>query len=283
VKLPSLRRAISAGAPVPADVLERFSTMLNPSAQVFTPYGATEALPVCSIGSHEILGETGARTREGAGTCVGRPVDGVEVSIIEITDEPIGARGSSGANGANGSSGSKPVARGEIGEIVVRGPVVTRSYFGRDAATALAKIAHADGSVSHRMGDVGYLDDAGRLWFCGRKSHRVRTSAGPMFTEPVEGIFNAHPAVFRTALVGVPRDGAAEPVLYVELAKRASGGGVRVDRGAVRRDLLAMAETRESTRAIRTVLFHDGFPVDIRHNAKIGREKLAEQARREVR
>jgi acyl-CoA synthetase (AMP-forming)/AMP-acid ligase II len=279
VKLPSLRRAISAGAPVPPDVLERFSTMLNPSAQIFTPYGATEALPVCSIGSHEILGETGARTREGAGTCVGRPVDGVEVSIIEITDEAIGSSGSSG------SSGSRPVAPGQIGEIVVRGPVVTRSYFGRDAATALAKIPHEDGTVSHRMGDVGYLDDAGRLWFCGRKSHRVRTSEGPLFTEPVEGIFNAHPAVFRTALVGVPRDGGAEPVLYVELAKRGEAGrdGARIDRAAVRRDLLALAETRASTRQIRTVLFHDGFPVDIRHNAKIGREKLAELARREVR
>jgi acyl-CoA synthetase (AMP-forming)/AMP-acid ligase II len=163
--------------------------------------------------------------------------------------------------------------------------VVTRSYFGRDAATALAKIPHEDGTVSHRMGDVGYLDDAGRLWFCGRKSHRVRTSEGPLFTEPVEGIFNAHPAVFRTALVGVPRDGGAEPVLYVELAKRGEAGrdGARIDRAAVRRDLLALAETRASTRQIRTVLFHDGFPVDIRHNAKIGREKLAELARREVR
>ncbi len=267
VKLPSLRRVISAGAPVPADVLERFSTMLNPEAQVFTPYGATEALPVCSIGSHEILRETGARTRDGAGTCVGRPVPGVEVSIIEITDEAIGARG---------SSGSRRLAPGEIGEIVVRGPVVTRSYFGRDAATALAKIPHDDGTVSHRMGDVGYLDDAGRLWFCGRKSHRVRTSAGPLFTDPVEGIFNAHPAVFRTALVGVPRGDAAEPVLYVELAKE----GPKPDRTAVRRELLALAQTREETRAVRTVLFHDGFPVDIRHNAKIGREKLAEQATR---
>lgn len=276
VKLPSLRRAISAGAPVPPDVLARFSTMLRPEAQIFTPYGATEALPVCSIGSHEILGETGARTREGAGTCVGKPVDGVEVSIIEIDDEPISGRG-----GRRG----RPLVAGEIGEIVVRGPVVTRSYFGRDAATALAKIAHDDGSVSHRMGDVGYLDDGGRLWFCGRKSHRVRTSTGPLFTEPVEGIFNAHPAVFRTALVGVPRDGASEPVLYVELAKRgeAGRGGARVDRAAVRRELLALAETRESTRQIRTVLFHDGFPVDIRHNAKIGREKLAELARQELR
>lgn len=270
VKLPSLRRAISAGAPVPADVLARFSTMLRPEAQLFTPYGATEALPVCSIGSHEILRETHARTREGAGTCVGRPVSGVDVSIIAITDEPIASL-----------ADACPLARGEVGEILVRGPVVTRSYFGRDAATKLAKIAGDDGEIAHRMGDVGYLDEAGRLWFCGRKSHRVRTLEGTLFTERVEGIFNAHPGVFRTALVGVPRGEDALPVLYVELEAPAAGAA-RVDRETVRRELLALGATHELTRAVRTVLFHPGFPVDIRHNAKIGREKLAEQARKEL-
>ncbi|MGE5755608.1 MAG: AMP-binding protein, partial [Planctomycetaceae bacterium] len=71
VTLPTLRRVISAGAPVPAQVLERFAAMLGPEARIFTPYGATEALPVCSIGSDEILGETRRATDRGAGVCVG--------------------------------------------------------------------------------------------------------------------------------------------------------------------------------------------------------------------
>src|SRR5262249_23504916 len=89
LKLPTLRRVISAGAPVPARVIERFAAMLCDGAQVHTPYGATEVLPVCSIGSDEILGETARRTAEGAGTCVGRPVDGIRVRIIRISDGPI--------------------------------------------------------------------------------------------------------------------------------------------------------------------------------------------------
>jgi acyl-coenzyme A synthetase/AMP-(fatty) acid ligase len=121
------------------------------------------------------------------------------------------------------------------------------------------------------MGDVGYRDDQGRLWFCGRKSHRVVTSHGTLFTEPCEGIFNRHPEVRRTALVGVRRRGEVLPVLCVELDPATRGAF----RERVRRELLALGAQHEQTRPIREILFHDQFPVDIRHNAKIFREKLA--------
>src|SRR5207302_4715783 len=91
VKLPSLKRVISAGAPVPAAVIERFAEMLSPGVQVFTPYGATEALPVSSIGSDEILGETRHKTAKGEGVCVGRPVESMRAKIIRISDEAIPA------------------------------------------------------------------------------------------------------------------------------------------------------------------------------------------------
>ena len=67
------------------------------------------------------------------------------------------------------------------------------------------------------MGDVGYLDERGRIWFCGRKSHRVVTSDGTFFTICCEGVLNAHPQVFRTALVGVDRGAGIEPELCVEI------------------------------------------------------------------
>ncbi len=130
IKLPSLKRAISAGAPVPASVLERFAGMLQGDAQLFTPYGATEALPVCSIGSDEILDETRHATDRGRGVCVGRPVPGIELEIIRISDEPI----------AQWSDDLK-IADGEIGEIVVKGPQVTGSYFNRAAIQRPGKIA----------------------------------------------------------------------------------------------------------------------------------------------
>jgi acyl-CoA synthetase (AMP-forming)/AMP-acid ligase II len=261
VKLPTLKRVISAGAPVPASVIERMTQMLAPGVQVFTPYGATEALPVASVGSDEILRETRLATEKGAGVCVGRPVEGVRVDVIRISDEPIPAW-----------DDSLTVPAGTVGEVVVRGPQVTRRYYNRPQADALAKITDpASGEVAHRMGDLGYLDDCGRLWFCGRKAHRVVTPNETLFTIPCEAVFNTHPQVFRTALVGVSRGGVTEPVLCVELEPAAAGA----DREKLRRELLAIGAAHPHTRSIRTVLFHPAFPVDIRHNAKIFREKLA--------
>jgi acyl-CoA synthetase (AMP-forming)/AMP-acid ligase II len=263
-----LRRVISAGAPVPAAAVERFCTMLAAGVQVHTPYGATEALPVASIGSDEILGDTRHRTPKGAGVCVGRPVEGMCVKVIRISDDPIPAW-----------RDDLELPRGEVGEIVVQGPVVTRSYYNRPESTALAKIADpARGGFYHRMGDLGYLDERGRLWFCGRKSQRVVTPSGTLYTIPCEGVFNAHPAVHRTALVGVPRPGGVEPVLCVELEKEAASTPPEV----LRQELLALGAAHAQTRAIRTVLFHASFPVDIRHNAKIFREKLATWAAKQL-
>jgi len=260
VKLPTLRRAISAGAPVPSKVLERFGAMLAPGAQVFTPYGATECLPVASIGSAEILGETRHRTDEGAGVCVGRPVPGVEARIIGISDDAIAQW-----------DDALVLPTGEIGEIAVKAAHATRTYFNLPEATALAKIQHPAGGFYHRMGDVGYFDGHGRLWFCGRKAHRVVTPRGTRFTIRCEGVFNASPRVLRTALVGVRREGRMEPVLCVELEAAARG----LSQDTIRAELRELGSRNEETRDIREFLFHPAFPVDVRHNAKIFREKLA--------
>lgn len=261
VKLPSLKRAISAGAPVPSAVLERFTKMLSGQAQVFTPYGATEALPVCSIGSDEILSETCKATDQGRGVCVGKPVPGVELEIIAISDEPIPEWNDNLKLGID-----------EIGEIVVKGPQVTKNYFNRPRSTALGKISDPErAGFYHRMGDVGYRDGQGRIWFCGRKSHRVLTSAATLFTIPCEAIFNTHQEVFRTALVGVGEPGQQRPVLCVELEKGTDTGSLE----RIHQELVAIGAEHAVTRTIKTFLFHPAFPVDIRHNAKIFREKLA--------
>lgn len=260
VVLPSLRRAISAGAPVPASVLERFASMLGPGVEIFTPYGATESLPVASLGSATILEETRAKTDQGAGVCVGPPVPGMRAEIIAISDKPIPRW-----------SDDLLVPEGTIGEIVVRGPVVTQSYFHRPEADALAKIAD-DGPAWHRMGDLGYRDSQGRLWFCGRKAHRVVTPTETLYTIPCEAVFNVHPDVNRSALVGIGPRGQARPVLCVEPATWPLS---RDTRDRLRRELLDIAAAHDHTRLITTVLFHRSFPVDIRHNAKIFREKLA--------
>ncbi|KAB8165373.1 AMP-binding protein [Lysobacter maris] len=268
--LPTLKRVTSAGAPVPAAVVAKMRTLLPADAQFWTPYGATECLPVAVIEGRE-LEATRTATESGAGTCVGRPVAPNEVRIIGIRDDAI-----------EDWSQVDVLPAGEVGEITVAGPTATDSYFNRDAQTRLAKIreVRVDGGsrIVHRMGDVGYFDAQGRLWFCGRKSHRVETAAGPLYTEQVEPVFNTHPQVRRTALVGVGPSGAQRPVLCVELAD----GVPKREWPAVERALRAIAAAHPHCTGVGRFLRHAGFPVDIRHNAKIGREKLALWAERQA-
>ncbi len=267
VKFPSLRRVISAGAPMPASILEQFTSLLPADVQVFTPYGATESLPVASIGSNEVLSETRLLTDRGKGICVGRAVGGISIHIIRISDDAIAQW-----------SDDLLVPPGEIGEIVVRGPVVTSEYYGRRQSTRMAKIASTDGGVYHRMGDVGYLDEQNRLWFCGRKSHRVRTPDATLFTIPAEAIFNTHPAVFRSALVSLQDETkAVEPGLCVQLEAEA----MDKNQATIRRELLEIGANFSHTKAIQKIFFHKDFPVDRRHNAKIDREALATWAARQ--
>ena len=259
VQLPTLKQILMAGAPVPGSLLERFDRILSPDALIHTPYGATEALPVAAISHREILNETWQQTREGKGTCVGKTVDGLTLKIIKITDEVIAEW-----------DDSLTVSNGTIGEVVVQSPWVTRQYFNLENATRLAKIRDGE-NFWHRMGDVGYLDEQNRLWFCGRMSHRVQTVEGTLFTIPCEAIFNTHEKVKRSALVGVGPAGQQTPVILIE----AEG---EINEEAVTEELLTLGASHVITQPIRRVLYHSSFPVDIRHNAKIGREQLARWA-----
>lgn len=259
IQFPTVKRILIAGAPVPPALLERFQKILSPDAEVYTPYGATEALPVTCIGSREIAAETAALTREGKGICVGRPLSSLDVRIITIRDEPIPVW-----------EKGLELAPNTIGEIVVKGPMVTRCYDQNEKETALAKIRDTDGSLWHRMGDVGYFDSLGRLWFCGRKAHRVVTPQKTYFSILCESIFNQHPAVFRSALVGVNQ----KPVIIIEpVDKKTVADPTEKER--LRQELLTAAQHHPLTEEIRDILFHARFPVDIRHNSKIIREKLA--------
>ena len=263
IELPTLKRVLSAGAPVSSRVLERFSHLLSSEAEIHTPYGATEALPVCSISGREVLQES--RTAQGQGVCVGRPLSGVQLAVIEITDDPILVW-----------SEDLLVPTGTIGELVVWGPNVSPTYWGRPEANRLAKIQGEKGEVRHRMGDLGSLDPQGRVWFCGRKSQRVITSSGTLFTVPCEGIFNEHSQVYRSALVGVGKAPEQRPVLCVELE---AGAWNSED---LKKEILQLGAAHSQTRDIKDLLFHPAFPVDVRHNAKIGRENLALWAEKQV-
>jgi acyl-CoA synthetase (AMP-forming)/AMP-acid ligase II len=265
-KLPSLKRVVSAGAPVPAATIADMKASLPANSRIYTPYGATEALPVACLESHDILNETYEKTNQGGGICVGYPCQHTDVRIIRISDEPLAA-----------FDPDMELPPGEIGEIIVSGPQVTRSYYNRQDATTLAKIPIIDTKdVFHRMGDVGYRDEHGRLWYCGRKSHRVITPHQTLFTIPCEAIFNTHADVRRTALVGVGPRPRQRPVLCVELTDPKTTG--RTERDRILHQLKEHGAGYSLTQNIKTFLFHPGFPVDIRHNSKIFREKLSQWA-----
>ncbi len=266
--LPSVKRVLMAGAPVPPGLFADLQKIL-PNGTAHSPYGATESLPVASISATEVLGETAAATAAGKGTCVGRPVPGIQVKIIAITDEPLAE--------------IQELPVGEIGEIIVSGPVVTKTYDQLPEATALAKIndpqsaiANGASAIWHRLGDVGYLDALGRLWFCGRKAERVETNHGPLYTEQVEPVFNAHPAVARTALIATGHDGR-RPAIVVEPVSRDVVATPSLRRKLVR-ELRELGAAHPHTDLIRLAYLHPHLPVDVRHNAKIHRLTLARWA-----
>ncbi|MBI2512073.1 MAG: AMP-binding protein [Opitutae bacterium] len=311
--LPTMRRVLMAGAPVPPALFADVQSLL-PNGTAHSPYGATESLPIASIAAREVLGEkisspapmapdatlgtwplalgTSAATAAGHGTCVGRPVREIEIKIIALTDAPLATL-----------ADARELPSGEIGEIVVRGPVVTKLYDALPEATALAKIQTpnpkglnqddaanlelgdlelgASGAprapVWHRMGDAGYLDAHGRLWFVGRKAERVEMRDGVLFPDQVEPIFNQHPDVRRTALIGLGERGHQRPAIVVEPISRDVVATPSLRRKLVR-ELRTLGASHVRTDRIRLAFLHPSFPVDVRHNAKIHRLALTKWA-----
>jgi len=267
--LPSLRRVLVAGAPVDPALVEGFHRVLTGDADVHTPYGATESLPVATISGREILAARDEAPQAVRGTCVGLPAPGIEVEVLDVRDEPLPRW-----------SDELRAAPGALGELCVRGPVVTREYRFQEQATAAAKIESPAG-LWHRMGDLGRLDARGRLWFCGRKSHRLRTRQGLVPPVPTELHYNGAPGVHRTALVGVGPVGEERPVLVVEAER---GHHPRGDEQRARfvETLRAHVRDVEGLAPVEAFLFHLGFPVDVRHNAKIHRGELKRWAEAEL-
>jgi acyl-CoA synthetase (AMP-forming)/AMP-acid ligase II len=259
IRCHSLKKVLMAGAPVGGELIERVYKMIGADGEVHIPYGATESLPIVSIEGREVVEQTWPETRDGKGTCVGRPLPGVETAVIEAIDGII-----------EEIDDARRCEIGEIGEIIVKGDVVTRAYDNNDEQNRASKIQDKD-AFWHRIGDVGYIDDHSRLWFCGRKGHRVHAEGGIMYTICCEAIANNHPDVFRSALVGIDGNGTFEvPVIVIEPMQPAA----RKDEEIVS-EVKQLCADHPLTKNIEHVLVNRSFPVDIRHNAKIFREKLS--------
>lgn len=271
IVLAHLQQVLMAGAPISGELVARMQAILPAGAKIHTPYGATEALPIVSLEGREIVESTWPLSLQGHGICVGRPLPGMKIRVIAYSDDPIATWDE-----------SRCLPSGQVGEIVVSGDVVTRAYENNEEENRLAKIqdGSAPSSFWHRMGDLGYLDSQGRLWFCGRRAHRVETTIGVLFTIPCEAIINHHPDVARSALVGIAdpvHPGAQQAVMIVEPVKDG-----RINQERLLASVRELAAASPLTASIRFFLVHPDFPVDIRHNAKIFREKLSVWAEKQL-
>lgn len=259
--LPSIRRIISGGAEIQGPLYAAMRPVIV-NGELYSNYGATEALPVAEIDGETVLGETWALSEAGAGLCVGFPLPGVEAKIIEIDDEDIAT-----------IDDAKELGVGEIGELIVRSPHVSAYYYKAEKDMAANKISDGD-TRWQRLGDTGYLDEKGRIWVCGRRSHRVLNRDGVWYALRCEFVFNTHPDVVRTALIGPTGDGGEpRPTICVELRPEAQDR-----RAQVEADLRELAQAHDSTRGIDSFIFLKKLPVDKRHNAKIDRPALARDA-----
>jgi acyl-CoA synthetase (AMP-forming)/AMP-acid ligase II len=258
IQLPSVKYVVMFGAPVRTKIHEIFKSILI-NGDTYTPYGATECLPVSLISGSEILGKTKSATESGAGTCIGKAIAKTEIKIIKSSDIPMESFVSLPAN--------------EIGEIIVTGDQVTPAYFEMESETKKAKIL-VDGKLWHRMGDVGYLDELNNLWFLGRKTHQVivdsKTTHYPI---RIEAIFNKHPLIKRSALIKLSIGGDIFPGLVIERKDKST----KLDK-KFRSELMAIASSSSYTKMIDHFFLHPSFPVDVRHNIKIDRVRLSNWA-----
>jgi acyl-coenzyme A synthetase/AMP-(fatty) acid ligase/pimeloyl-ACP methyl ester carboxylesterase len=270
-RLRSVRLLMSAGAPVPAALLREVRAVL-PEADPHTPYGMTEALPVTDVSLDQI-----EQAGPGNGVCVGEPLPGVDLALSPLS--PTGA-----------ADGPLTIEPGATGEVVVRGPHVKDRY---DALWATERAGSRDPGW-HRTGDVGHLDDAGRLWVEGRLVHVVTTAAGPVTPVGVEQRVEGVDGVRAAAVVGVGPVGAQVTVVVVVHVpggrhERQGAGGRRARRSPApgRRagmplrpaDLALTDEVRAvAGTPVAAVLTAPALPVDIRHASKVDRQRVARDA-----
>ncbi|MDO9181582.1 MAG: fatty acid CoA ligase family protein [Bacteriovorax sp.] len=260
ITLPTIKYVVMFGAPVSVKLHRKFKPLL-PNGTTYTPYGATEALPVSNISGSFVLKHTAQLTDEGYGTCIGLPAPGVEVKIIKITDEVI-----------EQFSTELESPKAEVGEIIIKAQIASREYLNLPDKTHEAKIADTENTFWHRMGDLGYIDSNGLLWFCGRKTHMVITKNDILFPIPCEAIFNKHPAVRRSALVGLGVPGKQIPAIVIERKDGQYLSGKA--RSLFESELLAVSKKYNHTKDIQKIYLSKFFPVDVRHNIKIDRLKL---------
>jgi acyl-coenzyme A synthetase/AMP-(fatty) acid ligase/pimeloyl-ACP methyl ester carboxylesterase len=245
------RVLMSAGAPVPAAILRAVGDLM-PHAELHSPYGMTEVLPVSdiSLAESEVV-------PEGDGVCVGHPVAGVRVAI-----SPLDTDGK--------PTGTLTEESGVVGEVCIQAAHM------RDGYDKLWMIEHDASQPAgwHRSGDVGHIDEAGRLWIEGRIGHIVTTPAGPVTPIGIEHAVAELSDVALAAVVGVGPLGTQQVVVVAETTAPRRRADLADE------DLADRVRAKAGDIDVAAVLVVPSLPVDKRHNSKIDRTRVTRWAER---
>ncbi len=269
--LTRVRRIVVGGSAVGFDVVRRLERATRPGAAVVL-YGSSEAEPLATLRGGPAFRRARRVLREGGGLCVGRPPAGLGLEIIAVPARsgPIHAD--------EAGLRAMQLPPGEVGELLVRGSHVSAGYYRNPSADEAIKIRTGPDRTWHRLGDLGYVDAAGRIFLVGRVNDAVRLGgAAAVHPLAVEPVVDALPFVARSGIAGIDGDGG--PGLVIAYEPR-SGGRRRGER-ARREQRVRAACGRVGVHPDR-VLELARIPVDARHNGKVDHARLAVLCRRRL-
>jgi acyl-CoA synthetase (AMP-forming)/AMP-acid ligase II len=175
--LSSLRVAVTGAADIPVELIRRVHTEL-PFSIVVTGYGLTEGGTACATSTGD--------DPEAIATTVGRPRPGFEVRVV--------------------GEGDRDLPTGEAGEVLLRGGSVMAGYL--DDPEETAKVLSPDGWL--RTGDLGAIDEAGRLRIVGRVKDMFIVGGFNAYPAEIENALLRHPAVQQAAVIGIPDERLGE-------------------------------------------------------------------------
>jgi long-chain acyl-CoA synthetase len=175
--LSTLRLCVSGGSSLPVEVMKAFEDAFD--AKILEGYGLSETSPVASFNHPD---------RERKPGSIGTPIEGVEMKVVD--------------------DDGNEVARGEPGEIVIRGHNVMKGYWNRPEANEEA----IDSDGWFRTGDMATVDEDGYFFIVDRKKDLIIRGGYNVYPREIEEVIYAHPSVREAAVVGVPHDELGEEV-----------------------------------------------------------------------
>jgi acyl-CoA synthetase (AMP-forming)/AMP-acid ligase II len=258
ITLSNLRRVVTGGAPISKDNVKDFKA-IAPAIQIVVLYGSTEVEPIAHIEANEMLCDEAKQE----GVNVGRISEDLDYKFIKIwrKDVKLGAMGWQ----------EWEVEKGKAGELVVSGAHVCENYYNNLEAFKSTKIKEADGKIWHRTGDVGVLDERGRLWLVGRVHNTIVRANEYLFPVYAEILLKRLDFVRQAAFLGMKDARLGEKTCAVFSLKEGFKSEDMKSYAAIIKSLFD-----ENKIPVDEIKMVKEIPMDTRHHSKVEYSKLKE-------